>query len=354
MNQPQGPASEIEGSLEGQLGSIGDGRGGVLAMRAPEEPASASPPSTLRTHFFEYGLPGILFLLSVGTTTAIGSRFMQNFRDGQPAIFAESDLWPWPWILQDPSRFLLGWPFSVALLSILLAHEFGHYIACRTHGIRATLPWVLPAPTLSGTIGAVIQIRDGIPNRRALMDVGVYGPIAGFAASLIAICAGFLFSSTAPRAHSPALISFGLPPAFHLIHGVVSWLRPGTPGFDPAGMHPVLIAGWVGLFITFINLIPAGQLDGGHILYALSPTVHKWVTRVLPVALFAAGYYFWVGWFLWGLVLLIPIMRHPRVPDEGRLGPGRIAVSLVALAIFVVTFTAQPFDATSLMQYLKN
>src|SRR5580658_622040 len=165
----------------------------------------------------EYGLPALLFAVSAVTTTAIGARFMQNFLDGLPTVVEDSDLWPWPWLFAHPGRFLLGWPFSLALLAILLAHEFGHYFACRAHGIRCTLPWLLPAPTLSGTAGAVIQIRSRIPNRLALMDVGAYGPLAGYLASLMVVAIGFLLSSAAPVDRAPALIGFGNPLTLRMI-----------------------------------------------------------------------------------------------------------------------------------------
>ena len=309
--------------------------------------------SHFRSHLMEYGVPLLLFALSVVTTTAIGARFMHNFLGGQPAVVNESDLWPWSWLLEHPSRFLLGWPFSAALLGILLIHEFGHYFACRAHGIRATLPWVLPAPTLSGTAGAVIQLRSRIPNRHALIDVGVYGPLAGYAASLIAVAVGFLLSHAAPPDATPALIAFGKPLTLNIIPMALSQIHLGTPTFEHATRHPVLIAGWVGLFITSLNLIPGGQLDGGHILYALSPRWHRIVTRILPIALLVCGFFFWVGWVLWGLILLIPAMRHPYVPIDRPLGAKRMLLCTLALAVFALTFSAEPFAGSSILGYLK-
>jgi Zn-dependent protease len=318
-------------------------------------PARAALWVPLRSNFMEYGLPLLLFVLSLVTTTAIGARFMQNFHDALPAVVNENDLWPWPWLLQHPSRFRLGWPFSAALLGILLTHEFGHYFACRAHGIRATLPWVLPAPTLSGTAGAVIQIRGRIPNRLALMDVGSYGPLAGYSASLIGVALGFLLSRPAPADPTPALIAFGKPLTLKLVPFLLSQFHheTGILNFDLVIRHPVLIAGWVGLFITSLNLIPGGQLDGGHILYALSPRWHRLVSRALPVALLACGFFFWVGWILWGLILLIPAMRHPYVPMDQPLGTKRTLLCGLALAIFALTFSAEPFAGSSLLNYLR-
>ncbi len=130
----------------------------------------------MRSTFREYGLPALLLAASVVTTTANGARFMQNFLEGMPPVVRDADLWPWAWLSDHPDLYITGWAFSFSLLGILLIHEFGHYFACRAHRIRATLPWILPAPTLSGTAGAVIRIRSRITSRNALMDVGIYGP----------------------------------------------------------------------------------------------------------------------------------------------------------------------------------
>jgi membrane-associated protease RseP (regulator of RpoE activity) len=311
----------------------------------------------LSSRWREYGLPAILLAVSLVTTTAIGARFMQNYLDGLPTLAAEGDLWPWPWLFAQPSRFFLGWPFSLALLAILLTHEFGHYFACRAHGIRATLPWVLPAPTLSGTAGAVIQIRSRIPNRRALMDVGAYGPLAGYLVSLIVIAAGFLLSRIDPvhlSARPHELVSFGNSLTLNLLHGALARIYPATPTFALANRHPALIAGWVGLFITSLNLIPAGQLDGGHILYAISPRLHRSFTYILPFVLFLFGLCFWVGWLLWGLILFIPAMRHPRVPIDQPLDPKRLVLSVLTLVVFILTFSATPFSGNSILHYLHT
>ena len=306
-----------------------------------------------RRYTLDFGLPLLLLAISVVTTTAIGARFMQNFLDGRPAIVTDSDLWPWPWLLAHPARFQLGWAFSVTLLGILLTHEFGHYFACRAHKIRATLPWVLPAPTLSGTLGAVIQIRGRIPNRQALMDVGIYGPLAGYTASLIAVAVGLLLSHTAPAHHPAALIAFGEPLSIQLIHAALAVIRPSTPTFEAATRHPVLIAGWVGMLITSLNMIPGGQLDGGHILYALSPRWHRRLTWVIPAALLACGLFFWIGWLLWGAMLFIPALRHPRVASEQPLDRKRQMLGWLALAIFLLTFSASPFAGSSILHYLR-
>ena len=306
----------------------------------------------MRYLFREYGLPLILLAASVVTTTANGARFMQNFIEGMPPVVRDSDLWPWAWLSDHPEMFFTGWAFSAALLGILLIHEFGHYFACRFHHIKVTLPWVLPAPTLSGTAGAIIQIRSRIPSLNALMDVGIYGPLAGYIASSVAVAVGFALS-VHPSADAPiAIVRFGGEPlTIRILHALLVRWDPQTPSFEHIAPHPVLVAGWIGLFITSLNLIPGGQLDGGHILYAISPKLHRLCTNVLPFLLFLAGTLFWVGWLLWGLFLLIPAMRHPKVPIEPKLHPNRVLLGVVALVILVLTFTPMPFYQNSLMNF---
>ncbi len=306
----------------------------------------------VRSNLREYGLPLLLLTASAVTTTANGARFMHNFLLGMPPVVRDSDLWPWAWLFAHPGKFVTGWAFSASLLGILLLHEFGHYFACLRHRIRATLPWVLPAPTLSGTAGAVIKIRNRIPSRNALMDVGIYGPLAGYLASVIAVAVGFALSYRAPI-HAPrAIVRFGAEPlTIRLLHALVVRWNPATPSFANVIPHPVLVAGWIGLFITSLNLIPGGQLDGGHILYAVSPKAHKLLTNLLPVALFIMGTVYWVGWLLWGMFLLIPAMRHPQVPESPCLSRSRLALASIGLAIFLLTFTPTPFLDSSLIHF---
>ncbi len=298
-------------------------------------------------------MPLILFAISILTTLAIGARFMENFRLGLPTLAADSDLWPWPWLFHHPEKFLAGWPFSVALLSILLAHEFGHYIACRIHGIPTTLPLLLPAPTLSGTAGAVILIRGRIPNRHALIDVGIWGPIAGYLASVPAILLGLWLSRPLGVDSPPPLVSFGQPATFRLAHGLLSLFHPGIPQFTSGVIHPILIAGWVGLFITALNLIPAGQLDGGHVFYSLWPRAHRPVTYTMAGLLILCGVFYWIGWLFWGILMLLPAMRHPRVAIDRPLGAGRALLAITALLLLALTFTVEPFLGSSLLHYVR-
>jgi len=307
----------------------------------------------VRSTFRNYGLPLLLLAATAVTTTANGARFMQNFMHGLQPVARDGDLWPWEWLARHPRMLLSGWTFSASLLGILLIHEFGHYFACRWHRISASLPWLLPAPTLSGTAGAVIRIRSSIPNRNALMDVGIYGPLPGYVASLVAVAVGFWLSIPAPANAPEAIVRFGGEPlTLRLVHALLSAWRPDMPSFQQLTPHPVLLAGWIGLLITALNLLPGGQLDGGHILYAFSPRVHRISTRILPVLLIIAGVFCWAGWILWGIVLLLPAMRHPPVPIDDRLGRGRVLLGVTAFVIFALTFTPTPFYDNSLLDLI--
>ena len=236
------------------------------------------------------------------------------------------------------------------MLGILLIHEFGHYVACKVHRIQTTLPLVLPAPTLSGTVGAVIQLRSQFPSRDALMDVGIYGPLAGYLASAVAVVVGLALSlHSASNAPAAIVIFGGEPLTIRLLHALLAHWDPLIPSFAHIAPHPVLVAGWIGLFITSLNLIPGGQLDGGHILYAVSPKAHKLFTNFLPIVLFLMGTLYWVGWLLWGLFLMVPAMRHPNVSVAPELSQGRLVLAVIGLAVFLLTFTPTPFYDSSLM-----
>jgi len=308
----------------------------------------------LRSQLREYGLPVLLLAASLVTTTANGARFMHNFVRGMPPVVHDTDLWPWEWLHRHPSLFVTGFAYSLTLLGILLIHEFGHYTACRAHRIISTLPFVIPAPTLSGTAGAVIRIRSFIPNRDALMDVGIFGPLAGYIASVFAVAVGFLLSVPKAAGAPGAIVRFGGEPlTIRLLHALLLRWNPDLPTFDNLAPHPILLAGWIGLFITALNLIPGGQLDGGHVLYALSPRLHRISTNVLPFVLFIAGTFYWIGWILWGIFLLIPALRHPKVPVDTQLSPSRAFLGAVGAALILLTFTPTPFHGNSLMDFLR-
>ncbi|HVT96891.1 MAG TPA: site-2 protease family protein [Acidobacteriaceae bacterium] len=296
-----------------------------------------------------------LLLLSVFTTLSTGAVLMYNFRRGAPPFAVNAGFFPFAWIVRHPDLLSGGWSFALTLLGILAAHEIGHFFACRAHGVRSSLPWVLPAPTLIGTFGAFIRLRSRVPSRMALLDIGVAGPLAGMVVAIPALISGLLLSqpTAAPGFQSSASISVSVPFALSIVHGMVRWFYPGVPPLDASfNPHPVLVAAWIGLFITSVNLMPAGQLDGGHILYAVSPRVHRWATNTIVFLLFFAGTMFWVGWLVWGCFLL-PSLKHPAVA-EAPLTKGRMWLAFAGLVLFALTFTLEPFAGGSLMNLLHN
>jgi membrane-associated protease RseP (regulator of RpoE activity) len=295
----------------------------------------------------------VLFFITAFTTTSTGALYMWNFRHGIPAFASEEDFVPFVWIFHHPNQLLHGWSFSVTLLGILLAHECGHWLLCARHRIVASWPYLLPAPTLSGTAGAVIRIRFGIPSNDALMDVGIAGPIFGFVVAMPATLLGLLLSKTAVGPVQPMLIRLEAPLAMQLLYAPMRWIMPSFPPIGDLLWHPVLIAAWVGLFITSLNLIPAGQLDGGHILYALSRRWHRWFTIGVPILLSIAGLTLWVGWLLWAAILLLPAMRHSYVPAVPRLRRPQRICGWIGLLMLVLTFLPAPFRGAGLLEFLR-
>lgn len=295
-----------------------------------------------------------LLALTAVTTISTGAVLMYNFRNGDPPFAVNAGFFPLAWIVRHPDRLAGGWSFSLTLLGILAAHELGHWLACRAHGVSSSLPWVLPAPTLIGTFGAFIRIRSRVPSRRALLDIGVSGPFAGMIVAIPALVAGLLLSQPveSENVRAAASISVSTPLALSLVHFVVHLFDPLLPALDAnLNPHPVLVAAWIGLFITSVNLMPAGQLDGGHIVYALSPRFHRWSTNATVFLLFFAGTMYWIGWLVWACFLL-PGLRHPLVPETPLLSPVRRRLAWVGFLLFALTFTVQPFAGGSLMSFL--
>jgi membrane-associated protease RseP (regulator of RpoE activity) len=234
---------------------------------------------------------------------------------------------------------LAGIPYAFTLLGILLAHELGHYFACRYYGISASYPYFIPAPTLIGTLGAFIRIRSPIYNRKALFDVGLAGPVVGFLFAIPALAVAIAYSRVIPSLEAQTSIVFGNPLALHLLLAV---FRPGVPASDLL-LHPVGRAAWAGLFATALNLLPGGQLDGGHILYAAASKYHRRITLGVALLLIPLGYYFWAGWYLWAVLLLAIGFRHPPLVYQWeRLDRARLLWTGAAILIFILSFMPMP------------
>ncbi len=244
-------------------------------------------------------------------------------------------------ILSEPGRITEGLPFALTLMVILLSHEFSHYFMSRKHHTKATLPYFIPAPSLIGTFGAFIKMKSPIVTRKALIDIGASGPIAGFVLSVIAAAVGLSLSSVVPVAETKGGLSLGDSILFSLLSRMVIGTPPDS--FDIL-LHPVAFAGWIGLFVTSLNLIPVGQLDGGHIVYAFLGERHRIVSVGLVILLLIFGLFFWEMWALWGALMIVLGLRHPPVIYwEMPLDRKRKVIGVVAFIIFVVTFMPSPF-----------
>ncbi|HZS53647.1 MAG TPA: site-2 protease family protein [Bryobacteraceae bacterium] len=280
----------------------------------------------------------LLFFLTFITTTAFGYALAGSFAAGRPLsdIFVETS---YRRLLFGDHAIWAGTLYSIPVLLILVAHEMGHYVACRRWRVEATLPYFLPSPTLLGTLGAFIRIPSPIYNRRSLFDIGVSGPIAGFVVLLPFLMSGIWLSKVAPGMGATGAFAFGTP----LLMRIFEWIR--FPGVAPQNisLHPIAMAAWAGLLATSINLLPAGQLDGGHILYALGgENAHKVVSRVVVVGLALLGFLYW-PWWIWA-VLMFFFRRHPLVYDEACLGQKRFVIGAFALGLLLISVAVVPVE----------
>jgi membrane-associated protease RseP (regulator of RpoE activity) len=272
------------------------------------------------------------------TTTLVGVVLSQSFEEGRPLDFDQyfnvfSTVQAHPLLLVD------GLAFSITLMTILLAHELGHYFACRYYGIDASLPYFLPFPSPIGTIGAFIRIRSPIYTKQALFDVGIAGPLAGFLVLVPALIIGIASSKVIPGIAERGDLIFGVP----AIERFFEWiLFPHARSADIL-LHPVARAAWVGTLATALNLLPIGQLDGGHILYAFVGRWHARLSKLFVVALVALALttHVWT-WLVWAALLLIFALRHPAIFDATKLDRNRVLLGVAALVIFLITFTIAP------------
>ncbi|MFQ5778126.1 MAG: site-2 protease family protein [Terriglobia bacterium] len=292
------------------------------------------------------GLPLLLFLLTLMSTLFVGLHLTRAYEQNRPP-YTEAIFFPiFQQVLENPGLLLAGWPFAVTLLGILLAHELGHYFACRYYGIVASYPYFLPVPNLIGTMGAFIRIKSPIVNRRALFDVGIAGPLVGFVLAVPALAVGVAYSKIIPGAAAESAILFGNPPLVWFLEKLV-W--PGVASED-IFLHPIGRAAWVGLFATALNLLPVGQLDGGHIVYAVAARRHRLLSRAVLLSLLVAGLVgtrfpelVWPGWLVFGGLLLLIGMRHPAVLNPGPpLDHRRLWVAALGLLVFFLCFTPVP------------
>jgi len=263
----------------------------------------------------------ILFFATVGTTFATG------------------------WL--QHGRWQAGAWYSFGIISILFAHEMGHYLMCRKYGVQATLPYFIPFPPLInpfGTMGAVIKMESALPSRKALFDVAVAGPLAGLALTIPAIYFGLVMSrpDIVDKAHAATegVVYLGE----SLLYSFLSDLALGKlPESKDVMLHPLAYAGWAGLFVTALNLLPIGQLDGGHVVYALFGEKHSLVAIIAAVGLGLVTIFVFPGWAPFLILLIWFGLRHPPTLDDTPLDGTRKLIGILTLLIFALAFTPEPF-----------
>lgn len=295
----------------------------------------------------KYWLNIVFLLATVFTTLVVGARLQWNYERGLPPFALDESIFPVLWAVQG-HHLLLGIPFSLTLMLILLAHELGHYLYCVKYRVRATLPFFIPFPTLIGTLGAFIRIRSPLRTRAILFDIGIAGPIAGFLVALPVLIFSLGRSRLAPLAPPIDHIQLGYPLVFHfvrrllLVTGHASAIA--SVPLNRVYLNPMAIAAWVGMFATSLNLLPGGQLDGGHIIFALSPRTHRKISQFTIFALIPMALFCWTGWILWALLLRFSGLRHPAVSEWPDISSGRRVLAIFAGIMLVLTFCFIPLS----------
>ena len=319
---------------------------GSVFRAVPEPPPILIPPTpSSRLRREPLARYVVLFVLTLLSTTQAGGLHYASFAT------AFSDQVPRIPIL---SLLLHGLWYSLSILAILGCHELGHYYACRYYRVNSSRPYFLPLPfLLTGTLGAFIRIRTPIPGKRALFDIGIAGPIAGFLVALPVLLIGMHLSNVVklPTSFRGDVFELGEP----LLFRAAEWLTFGNiPDGYSVNIHPMAFAAWFGMLATALNLFPIGQLDGGHISYAVLGRKSSHVTLVMIFAAIALTY-FSPSWMVWTTLmigmLLIFGRHHPRTFDENDpLDRQRIILAIVALVIFVLCFTPAPIEPLELIR----
>ena len=318
-----------------------------------------------------YWLHILLLLATCFTTLVMGARMQYNFKHNRPALSFSDDpivntagqsetvpFFPAGWVRSHPARLLGGLPFMATLMLFFLAHEMGHYLYCRHYGVYATLPFFIPVPIGVGTMGAIILIRSRIRSRTALFDIGIAGPIAGFAVAVVALVISLTWSKPMHFALGPDDYQLGYPLIFHVLHRLLTLAGliqgPSAVPLDRMLLHPTAIAAWVGMLATSLNLLPGGQLDGGHIIFSIAPRAHKIVSRLTILILLPMAYFLWLGWLVWAFLLWLSSLRHPQVAEWPRVSGARIWLAGFALLMLVLTIIPAPMAHSSLRETLPE
>jgi membrane-associated protease RseP (regulator of RpoE activity) len=246
--------------------------------------------------------------------------------------------------VQNPGTLKFGIPFASALLLILGTHELSHYIVAQRHGFNVSLPYFIPVPMGLGTFGAFIRMESVAKDRKGFFDVGLAGPLAGLAITIPILILGLSLSEVRPIIHEPGYFQEGNSLLYltlkYIVHGQI------LPSSEvDVFLHPVAFAGWIGLMITGVNLLPAGQLDGGHVAYALLGGAYKWVAQLILLLLMGLGVFLWQGWLLWALFILLSGPRHPRpLNDITGVDGKRKVIGGLAFILLLTIFTPVPLS----------
>jgi len=287
----------------------------------------------------------VLSLFIVGVSWSVSYKYAEEI--GRNPAFEAG-----PGVFRDPQILLLSLIYALVLIVILLGHELGHYLTCRRYGISATLPFFIPAPTLIGTMGAFIKIRSPIAGKKQLFDIGVAGPLLSFVLSLPALVAGVALSKVVPALPREGTIYFGEPLLLKILGGLL--IKNAGPNHDLV-LHPVAFAGWVGLLVTAMNLFPLGQLDGGHVSYAILGPKAKIVARVFLGVFIVMGLFFWAGWLIWALVILLLGLKHPPIWDEtSPIGMKRRIIGALVVVIFILSFIPDPIQGYNGLDLIRQ
>lgn len=284
--------------------------------------------------FSRYLLPIGLFCLTIFTTLWAGA-YQDHPNRFHPFRGA------WELLTERPGELINGIPFAGTLLLILVTHELAHYVYSKRHGVPASLPLFIPGlPLLVGTFGAIIRVRGQILERKALFDIGISGPLAGFAVALVALVIGLHWSQIEMGISSASPFYVG---RSVLIDWCVSLVLGEMPRGTSVNLHPVAEAAWFGLFVTCLNLIPIGQLDGGHVAYALWGRRQRTIALLVIPVLLVLGYFGWQGWWLWVILSTLLGVGHPPIPDPtSPLGSTRIWLGRATVLLFILIFTPFP------------
>ena len=288
----------------------------------------------------------LLFIVTVFTTFFVGISLSINYLYSE-ALSKDTQLSVSMDMIRDPQVIGLSIIYVVVLLGILLGHELGHFFACRFYGINATLPYFIPAPTLIGTLGAFIKIKSPITRKNQLFDIGVSGPLVGFILAVPAVIYGLTLSKAVPPIPQEGefVFVFGEPLIMKIMGTLIF---KDIPSDYNVFLHPIAFAGWVGILVTSFNLFPVGQLDGGHVSYALLGKKSRQIGHFLLVVFIVMGFLFWIGWFVWAFLLLFLGLKHPRIIDEDvPLSPRRKFIGLLMVLIFILSFIPYPIKGYS-------